>query len=34
MEELREKHAAAVAGLRVLDIHGNDMMRRDLLTNF
>lgn len=34
MEELRQKHAAAVAGLRVLDIHGNDMMRRDLLTDF
>lgn len=34
MEQLREKHAAAVAGLRVLDIHGNDMMRRDLLTDF
>ena len=34
MEDLRAKHAAAVAGLRVIDIHGNDMMRRDLLTDF
>lgn len=34
MEDLRAKHIAAVAGLRVLDIHGNDMMRRDLLTDF
>lgn len=34
LEDLRAKHTAAVAGLRVLDIHGNDMMRRDLLTDF
>lgn len=33
MEELQEKHARAVAQLRVLDVNGNDMMRRDLLTD-
>ena len=30
-EELRRKHAAALAGMRVLDTQGNDMIRRDLL---
>lgn len=32
-DQLQEKHAAAVKGLRVLDIRGKDMMRRDLLTD-
>jgi len=31
LEELRQKHAAALAGMRVLDTQGNDMIRRDLL---
>ena len=30
-EELRQKHTAALAGMRVLDDRGNDMIRRDLL---
>ena len=33
MEALREKHRRAVAAMRVLDDRGNDMMRRDLLTD-
>ena len=33
LEDLRAKHDAAVAGLKVLDTDGNDMMRRDLLTD-
>lgn len=32
IEELRKKHAMAVSELKVLDNNGNDMMRRDLLT--
>ena len=34
MEELRQKHAKAVAELKVIASDGSDMMRRDLLTNF
>ena len=33
LQELRNKHRQAVDGLQVLDIDGNDMMRRDLLTD-
>ena len=33
LEDLRQKHGAAVAGLSVLDDQGNDMMRRDLLAD-
>lgn len=33
MDELKAKHFKAVAELKVLDINGNDMMRRDLLTD-
>ena len=33
VEELRQKHKKAVASMRVLDDGGNDMMRRDLLTD-
>lgn len=32
MEEIREKHAAAVERLQVLDVNGQDMARKDLLT--
>jgi len=31
LEELRQKHTAALAAMRVLDTEGNDMIRRDLL---
>lgn len=34
MEALREKHARAVAELKVIASDGSDMMRRDLLTDF
>ena len=34
MEDLRAKHARAVAELKVIAEDGSDMMRRDLLTNF
>ena len=34
MEDLRAKHAKAVAELKVIAQDGSDMMRRDLLTNF
>ena len=33
LEELHEKHKMAISGMKVLDINGNDMMRRDLLEN-
>lgn len=32
-EELKAKHRKAVDGMKVLDIKGNDIMRRDLLTD-
>ena len=31
-DELKKKHYKAVEELKVLDVNGNDMMRRDLLT--
>lgn len=31
MEELQKKHTMALAGMRVIDTEGNDMIRRDLL---
>ena len=34
IEELRLKHKTAVKGMKVLDSCGNDIMRRDLLTDF
>ena len=34
LEDLRAKHAKAVAELKVIAQDGSDMMRRDLLTNF
>ena len=34
MEDLRAKHARAVAELKVIADDGSDLMRRDLLTNF
>lgn len=34
IEELRKKHIEAVSKMKVLDKNGNDMMRKDLLTNF
>ena len=34
LNELSEKHNKAVARMKVLDINGNDIMRRDLLENF
>ena len=34
LEELKEKHVCAVNALQVLDVSGNDIMRRDLLADF
>lgn len=34
MDELKAKHFKAVAELKVIDVNGNDMMRRDLFTDF
>ena len=33
IEELNQKHRTAIASMQVLDENGNDMMRRDLLTD-
>lgn len=33
MEELTDKHKRAVARMKVLDVNGNDIMRKDLLTD-
>ncbi len=33
LDELISKHNDAICGMKVLDINGNDMMRRDLLEN-
>ena len=34
LNELQEKHKIAVSRMKVLDENGNDMMRKDLLTDF
>lgn len=34
LEELKEKHISAVKAMQVLDVSGNDIMRRDLLSDF